>query len=68
MQWSPGSIHLAIATSSPRIFIWSLGGASVCDIPLEGSKEFIFHSIKWNPNGISIMIIYNKSQLMIAYP
>lgn len=37
MNWSDCSIHLAIATGSPRIFIWSHGGASVCDIPIEGS-------------------------------
>lgn len=37
MSWSDCSIHLAISTCSPRIFIWSHGGASVCDIPVEGS-------------------------------
>ena len=51
MHWSACSIHLAIATASPRIFIWSLGGASVCDIPIEGAKEFLVHKVKWNPNG-----------------
>jgi len=45
-----------------------LSGASVCDIPIEGGKEFNVGKVKWNPNGRSILILDNKSSLMIANP
>jgi len=70
MQWSPKSLHLVIATGSPRIFIWSMGGASVCDIPADSgaTKEFNVSKIKWNPNGKSIVVADKSTQMMVAYP
>ena len=55
MAWSPKTTHLVFCTGTPRIFIWSLGGASVCDIPLETS-DFGVNKVKWNPNGKSILL------------
>lgn len=66
IDWSGKSNHLVIATGSPRIFIWSINGASVCDIPLEG-QDFNVTRVKWNPDGKSILI-QDRSNLLIAYP
>jgi len=66
IDWSGKSNHLVIATNSPRIFIWSVNGASVCDIPLEG-QEFKVSKVRWNPDGKSILI-QDRSNLLIAYP
>ena len=66
LDWSAKSNHLVIATNNPRIFIWSVNGASVCDIPLEG-EDFNVGKVKWNPDGKSILI-QDKTNLLIAYP
>jgi len=82
MDWSAKTNHLVIATNTPRIFIWSVNGASVCDIPLEGQNEgqtsyntkqkeksldFKVNKVKWNPDGKSILI-QDRSHLLVAYP
>jgi WD40 repeat protein len=56
MQWSPKTLHLVIATGSPRIYIWSRGGASICDIPYD-SYEYNVNKIKWSPNGRSLLVM-----------
>ena len=65
-DWSKRSNHLVVATNTPRIFIWSINGASVWDIPIE-DKDFNVNKVKWNPDGRSIMI-QDRSNLLIAYP
>jgi len=83
LDWSTKTNHLVIATNTSRIFIWSVNGASVCDIPLEGqnneiqnkygvkqkekSQIFKVNKVKWNPDGKSILI-QDKSNLLVAYP
>jgi WD40 repeat protein len=56
MQWSPKTLHLVIATGSPRIYIWSKGGASICDIPYD-DREYNVTKIKWSPNGRSLLVM-----------
>lgn len=66
LDWSSKSNHLVISTNKPRIFIWSVNGASVCDIPLEG-QDFNVNKVKWNPDGKSILVL-DRSNLLVAYP
>lgn len=66
LDWSSKSNHLVIATNKPRIFIWSINGASVCDIPLE-RQDFNVNKVKWNPDGKSILVL-DRSNLLVAYP
>jgi len=37
-KWSSKTHHLAFCTGSPRLFLWSFEGASICDIPLENHE------------------------------
>ena len=48
------------------MFIWSLSGASVCDIP-QDSKEFNVNKVMWNPSGKSL-IVMDKNNMLVAYP
>lgn len=64
--WSPVSLHLAFCTGTSRLYMWSLEGASVCDVPLE-SKDFHVNKIKWSADGQS-MLLLDKNNLQVAYP
>ena len=66
MEWSPKSLTLLICTGTGRFFLWSAGGASVCEVPLE-SKDFKVSKIKWSSDGASI-VIHDKNRFMIALP
>ena len=66
MHWSPRTMHLVICTASPRIYIWSKGGASICDIPFE-NMEFNVMKVKWSPNGQSLLV-FDKNHAILAYP
>ena len=38
VEWAPQGHSLAICTGSPRVYLWSPGGASVVHVPLPGFK------------------------------
>ena len=54
--WSPSKHILAIATENSKIYILTLEGASVCDIPLESKLNVGINKIHWNVDGKSFII------------
>lgn len=66
VSWSPNSLHLALATGTSQIFLWSKEGASVCTIPLQ-AKDFSAQRVEWNPKGRSLIVI-DRLRLTVAYP
>merc|ERR1712096_142211 len=53
LSWSPNSTHLSFTTNTGRMFLWSLEGASVCDIP---NKGFSANNIMWSSDGKSLLL------------
>ena len=66
LVWNPKTLHLALCTGAPRLFLWSLEGASVCDVPLE-NKDFKVMKLKWSPSG-DCLLLMDKNRLLVAYP
>jgi WD40 repeat protein len=65
-KWSPKTLMLAFCTGTPRLFLWSIEGASICDIPLE-DHEFNVQRVKWNPDGRDLAL-FDRGKMLIAYP
>lgn len=66
MKWSTRSTHLVMCSGSQRIFIWSLSGASVCDIPTD-TASFNVQRVEWNPNGQSILVFDKVSASPVLF-
>jgi WD40 repeat protein len=66
VSWSPKSLHLAFSTGTARLFLWSLDGASVCDVPAD-SAEFHLNKLNWSPDG-QCLLIQDKAQAIVVYP
>jgi WD40 repeat protein len=50
--WAPTSTNLNISSQDGKIYLWSLKGASVCQVPPMAQKEnFKVSNIRWNRNG-----------------
>ena len=50
--WAPGTLNLNISSNDGKIFLWSLRGASVCQVPVMSMKDnFKVSQIIWNGNG-----------------
>lgn len=65
VSWSPKSLHLAFSTSAARLFLWSLDGASVCDVPTDLSV-FNVNKLGWSSDGQSLLI-QDKAQAIVVY-
>ena len=66
MAWSPKTLHFAFCTGTPRFFLWSEQGASVCDVPFENTAMNVM-KLKWSPDGHSLTLM-EKNRAKIAYP
>jgi WD40 repeat protein len=71
VSWSPRSLHLVICTGTPRVFLWSEEGASVCEIPFgkcySEARDFAVQKVKWSETGQALLLM-DKAVLMVAYP
>lgn len=69
ITWAPTTLNLNISSNDGKIFLWSLRGASVCQVPQISQKEnFRVTKIQWNPNGKNFAAIEHNSGLVFVYP
>jgi WD40 repeat protein len=55
LAWAPvGGGSLAVATGGGRLYLWSVNGASVVHVPLQG---FQVHKLAWSPHGNSCVVM-----------
>ena len=67
--WAPNTLNLNISSSDGKIYLWSLRGASVCQVPQMQNKEsFKVSSIEWNSNGKNFAAIEKNQGLVFVYP
>jgi WD40 repeat protein len=64
--WSPESTHIAFSTGTERIYLWSMDGASICDVPID-SDDFCVRKVRWNSKGKCLALLDNE-QAILAYP
>jgi WD40 repeat protein len=63
VEWAPQGHSLAICTGSPRVYLWSPGGASVVHVPLPGFSAF---KVAWSP-GADSFVLMDKGAFCCAY-
>mmetsp|Transcript_13438 Transcript_13438/g.22875 ORF Transcript_13438/g.22875 Transcript_13438/m.22875 type:complete len:424 (-) Transcript_13438:21-1292(-) len=69
VEWAPNSLNLNISSSDSKIFLWSLRGASVCQVPyMSQSENFNVLKVRWNPNGKNFAAIESTSGMVFVYP
>lgn len=69
VSWAPNSLNLNISSSDGKIFLWSLRGASVCQVPqMQRKDNFKVTEIMWNPNGKNFAAIEQNQGLVFVYP
>lgn len=67
--WCPNSINLNISSTDGKIFIWSIRGASVCQVPPMSQKEnFRVTDVLWNPNGKNFAALEAGQGTVFVYP
>jgi WD40 repeat protein len=67
--WAPNSLNLNISSNENKIYLWSLRGASVCQVPPLNQKEaFKVCEIIWNPNGKNFAALDKNQGLVFVYP
>ena len=69
IEWAPNSLNLNISSGDNKIFLWSLKGASICQVPPMMSKSsFKVSDVKWNPNGKNFAAVEHNQGLVFVYP
>jgi WD40 repeat protein len=67
--WAPSCQNLNISSSNNKIFLWSLRGASVCQVPTMNQKDdFKVTQVAWNPNGKNFSAIEADKGVVFVYP
>lgn len=66
IQWCPKMLTLNISAGDGKLYIWTLKGASICNVPVN-KENFTVNSIEWNPNGKSFAAL-DKGGLVFVYP
>lgn len=67
--WAPTSTNLNISSMDGKIYLWSLRGASVCQVPPMQMKEnFKVSGIRWNRNGKNFAAVDKGQGLVFVYP
>jgi WD40 repeat protein len=69
ISWAPNSLNLNVSSNDSKIFLWSLRGASICQVPSISQKEnFKVTKIIWNQNGKNFAAVEQNSGLVFVYP
>lgn len=69
ITWAPGTQNLNISSNDGKIFLWSLRGASVCQVPQMSLKDnFRVSSVIWNTNGKNFAAVEQNQGLVFVYP
>mmetsp|Transcript_15691 Transcript_15691/g.24088 ORF Transcript_15691/g.24088 Transcript_15691/m.24088 type:complete len:266 (+) Transcript_15691:603-1400(+) len=69
VSWAPNSLNLNICSADSKIFLWSLRGASVCQVPAMTQREgFKVTEIMWNQNGKNFAAVEENNGLVFVYP
>jgi len=68
IAWAPNSLNLNISSTDAKIFLWSLRGASVCQVPPMNKETFKVTKIIWNPNGKNFAALEANQGLVFVYP
>lgn len=67
--WAPNTLNLNISSNESKIFLWSLRGASVCQVPpMHQKDQFKVSQVIWNPNGKNFTTIEGGQGLVFVYP
>lgn len=64
LAWDPLSTRLGITTGGPRVYLWTLDGASCVHIPLPG---FAADTFAWNGDGGGFLLTDGREQFCCAW-
>ena len=66
LEWCPKTATLTISASEGKLYLWSIKGASICQVPVN-KDNFTVQKVEWNPNGKSFAAL-DKNGLVFVYP
>ena len=64
VDWDPTKTRLALCTGVNKLYMWSPAGGLCVEVPVEGT--FQVHSLKWQPDGGSLLLL-GKDMMCICY-